>query len=116
MTLLVTMATGAVGAYCRYVVSGAIQVRSRSGFPYGTLTANLSGALLIGLVAGASDLESTLSLAAIGFLGGFTTYSTWMIETIRLGMPQLRLRAVVNLMATLIIGIGLTVAGYSLTT
>jgi CrcB protein len=72
--------------------------------------------LLIGLVAGASDLESTLSLAAIGFLGGFTTYSTWMIETIRLGMPQLRLRAVVNLMATLILGIGLTVAGYSLTT
>jgi CrcB protein len=57
-----------------------------------------------------------LSLAAIGFLGGFTTYSTWMIETIRLGMPQLRPRAIVNLMATLILGIGLTMAGYSLTT
>jgi CrcB protein len=116
MTFLVTVATGAVGAYCRYLVSGAIQSRSHSDFPLGTLSANLGGAFLIGLVTGASDLQSTSTLAAVGFLGGFTTYSTWMIETIRLGMPYLRVRAVINLMVTLILGIGLTVAGYSLTT
>jgi CrcB protein len=111
--LLETAVTGAAGAVCRYLLSGAAQNASRSGFPIGTLTVNLTGALLIGLVAGVGD-GSTWAVVALGFLGGFTTFSTWMIETIRLGMVQLRLRAVVNLTVTLTLGIGLTALGYSL--
>jgi CrcB protein len=111
--LLLAAVTGAAGAVCRYLLSGAVQSGSRSDFPIGTLTVNLTGALLIGLVAGVGD-GSTGALAALGFLGGFTTFSTWMIETIRLGMVQLRLRAVLNLAVTLTLGIGLTAVGYSL--
>ena len=46
---------------------------------------------------------------------GLTTFSTWMIETIRLGIPPLRTRALFNLTITLIAGVALTAAGYSLT-
>jgi len=115
VNILVATVAGALGAMCRYLASGTIQGRSRSDFPVGTLAVNLSGAFLIGLVAGATQLNSTASVAALGFLGGFTTFSTWMIETIRLGMPALRARAVVNLTLTLGAGIALTAAGYSLT-
>jgi CrcB protein len=53
--------TGAAGAVCRYLLAGAVQSASRSGFPIGTLTVNLTGALLIGLVAGVGDGSSSAS-------------------------------------------------------
>jgi len=115
MTFLVAVAAGAVGAACRYLVSGVVQGRSRSDFPAGTLAVNLTGAFLLGLLAGGTQLESTLAIAAIGFLGGFTTFSTWMIEIVRLGLPRVRSRAVAYLVASLVFGIVLAAAGYSLT-
>ena len=113
MILLVTLA-GAFGALVRYLLSGFVQQRD-TDLPVGTLAVNLSGAFLIGIVAGIDDLQSTIALIAVGFLGGFTTFSTWMIETIRLGIPPLRRRAVFNLTTTLIAGMALAAAGYSLT-
>lgn len=115
MTLMLATFAGAVGAVCRYLISGMVQQRTRSDFPLGTLAVNLVGALLIGLIAGADELESAATLAAFGFLGGFTTFSTWMIETIRLGLPPLRRRAAANLAFTLLAGVALAAAGYSLT-
>jgi CrcB protein len=115
VSFLITTAAGALGALSRYLVSGTIQRRSQSHFPVGTLAVNLAGALLIGLVVGATRLGSMEAIAAVGFLGGFTTFSTWMIETIRLGMPTLKCRAAINLALTLIVGVALTAAGYSLT-
>lgn len=114
MILLATLA-GAVGALVRYLLSGVVQQRIDSDLPVGTLVVNLSGALLIGIVAGTDDLQTSATLIATGFLGGFTTFSTWMIETIRLGIPPLRSRALFNLTTTLIAGIALAAAGYSLT-
>ncbi|HET7847046.1 MAG TPA: CrcB family protein [Acidimicrobiia bacterium] len=115
MNILLAIVAGGLGTVSRYLVSGTVQARSGSDFPIGTLSVNLSGAVLIGLVAGATDLQSGISVAVVGFLGGFTTFSTWMIETIRLGMPALRARAMVNLTLTLVAGVALTAAGYSLT-
>jgi CrcB protein len=115
MTLLLATFAGAVGAVCRYLLSGLVQQRARSDFPLGTLAVNLAGAFLLGLLAGSDALRSTATLAGAGFLGGFTTYSTWMIETIRLGIPPLRARAVGNLALTLLAGVALAAAGYSLT-
>jgi CrcB protein len=91
-----------------------VQQQTRSDFPLGTLAVNLAGAFLLGLLAGGDDPHSALNLAGIGFLGGFTTFSTWMIETIRLGIPPLRGRAVANLALTLLAGIMLAAFGYSL--
>lgn len=115
MTFLVTVLAGALGAVGRYLLSGAVQQRSRSDFPVGTLIVNLAGAFLLGLVAGADNLQSTATLAAAGFLGGFTTFSTWMIETIRLGIRPIRSRSLANLALALLGGVALAAAGYSLT-
>lgn len=116
MTLLVATAAGAVGSVCRYLVADWAQRRSRSGFPIGTATVNLAGALLVGVVAGSVDLEAAPGVALVGFTGGFTTFSTWMIETVRLGAaPRLGGRAAANLVLLAVLGVALTAAGFHLT-
>ena len=80
---------GALGCVTRYYVSGWTSALFGPNFPYGTLVVNILGAFLLGLVM-ESDLRSTfmsVSLRtglAIGFLGGFTTFSTFSYETFRL--------------------------------
>jgi CrcB protein len=115
VTVLITILAGGLGAVGRYLLSGFVQEHSRSDFPVGTLTVNLAGALLLGTVAGIDHLQSAMSLAAAGFLGGFTTFSTWMVETTRLAGPPIRSRAFLNLAFTLLAGIAFAAAGYSLT-
>lgn len=113
MTVVIASLAGSLGAAIRYLVSGWVQDRSRSDFPMGTLAVNAAGSLLLGILAGAGDLESNLVLAAVGFLGGFTTFSTWMVETLRLGVSSTR--ALVNLVLTLVAGVALAALGYILT-
>lgn len=79
---------GALGAVARYLVDGAVQDRTSGPFPFGTLTVNLSGSLVLGFVTAlvarglvTSDVEA---VAGIGFCGGFTTWSTVTWETVRL--------------------------------
>lgn len=109
---LVTI-TGAVGAVCRYLLSGWVQQVSRSDFPVGTLVVNLGGAFTLGLVAGAGQPESLVTVGVVGFLGGFTTFSTWMVETLRLG--PVSLTTVLNLSVTLVAGVALAALGFTLT-
>lgn len=116
MTLLITAATGSLGALCRYLLTGFVQNRVESLLPVGTATVNLIGAFSLGLVAGAGDLNASGTLALAGFLGGFTTFSTWMVETVGLGVtPRPRLRAVSNLTLTLLAGVTLAAIGFNLT-
>jgi CrcB protein len=113
MSFLALSMAGAVGAVCRYVISGWIQARHQSDFPLGTLTVNLSGSFGLGSIAGLGAIESVWALAAIGFFGGFTTFSTWTIETLglRLGSP----RAALNLISSLAGGVLGAGAGFMLT-
>ncbi|HUG09291.1 MAG TPA: CrcB family protein [Acidimicrobiia bacterium] len=112
--LVVGVFAGALGAVSRYVVSGLVQRWTRSLFPVGTMSVNLVGAFLVGFVAAVGNADSMTAVAAAGYLGGFTTFSTWMIETIRLGIPPLRWRSGLNLVLALIAGVLLAAAGYSL--
>jgi CrcB protein len=114
MTLLLASLAGAVGAVCRYAVSGWAQRASCSDFPVGTLAVNLVGSFLVGVTVGIDQLGSETSLLALGFLGGFTTFSTWMVETLRLGFPR-SFRATSSILVSLIAGVALAAAGYSLT-
>lgn len=100
---------------CRYVVSGLVQRWSRSDFPTGTVTVNLIGAFALGTAVGAG-LGSVPMATVGGFLAGFTTFSTWMVESIGIGLvPRPRTRAIVNLVGMLLAGLGLAAAGYSIT-
>lgn len=112
--LIVDTIMGALGAVVRYLLSGWAQRASRSDFPIGTLTVNLAGAFLVGTVALSGDLESVLVVASMGFLGGFTTFSTWMTETLRLG--PVSVTSVLNLFVTLIGGVAVAAIGNILAT
>lgn len=85
-TLVLVMFGGALGAGARYLLSQAAVATAGAGFPWGTLSANLIGGFLMGLLIGSpwGGQSSTLAFLAIGVLGGFTTFSSFSIETIRL--------------------------------
>ena len=80
---------GALGCLARYFVSSWIHTLAAGPLPYGTLAVNVAGSLLIGLLMG-GDLHhpvigGNLRVGlAVGFLGGFTTFSTFSYETVRL--------------------------------
>lgn len=86
MTWVLIGVMGALGSLARYGVSGIVQRRWRTTFPMGTLVVNITGAfaagLLLGIVTGRSIPDLALVAAGIGFLGGYSTFSTWMVETV----------------------------------
>jgi CrcB protein len=96
---------GGVGAIARFLLDGAVSARAGRSFPWGTLAVNLSGALVLGILAGAAVQGDALRLAGTGLLGAFTTFSTWMFESHRLGEDGELRAGVVNLLASLALGI-----------
>jgi CrcB protein len=87
VALAVALAGGA-GAVARYLVDGAVQDRTSGLFPFGTMTVNVIGSLILGLIAG-SFIHHGLSghvraVVGTGFCGGLTTWSTASWETVRL--------------------------------
>jgi fluoride exporter len=116
MTILIGAFAGSVGAVARYLLSGAIQKRTRSGLPVGTAVVNLLGALGVGMVLGIDPTPTGWLLAASGFTAGFTTFSTWMVETARLGvLPRPTARATGNLVLLSILGVACAALGYYVT-
>jgi len=80
---------GGFGAACRYLLSGLLMRGAAGGFPFGTLTVNLIGCLLIGLWAGLATRHAWLNgelrlLLVSGVLGGFTTFSAFGLESLQL--------------------------------
>jgi CrcB protein len=72
---------GGLGAVARVLVATSVSVRVPSAFPLGTFVVNISGAFLLGLVAGLGASGDAYRLAGIAVLGSYTTFSTWMLET-----------------------------------
>ncbi|HET8977701.1 MAG TPA: fluoride efflux transporter CrcB [Solirubrobacteraceae bacterium] len=106
---------GGVGAVCRFVVDGLVSERVNAGsFPWGTFVVNLSGAALLGGLAGAAISGNALLLAGTATLGSYTTLSTWMLETHRLGQGDQLVVAAANLAGSLLIGFGAAAAGHAI--
>lgn len=89
MRILLILVFGALGTICRYGLQGAIQTRSASTFPSGTLIVNLIGCFLIGGIGQYALLHLSFPpewriALTVGFLGGFTTFSSFSWETVRL--------------------------------
>ncbi|MCU0363288.1 MAG: fluoride efflux transporter CrcB [Bacteroidales bacterium] len=88
-TLLFVGSGGFLGSVARFLVSRAMQNWYPSAFPWGTFAVNVAGCLLIGLIYGFSEKSSLLTTGwkmflAVGFCGGFTTFSTFANENIAL--------------------------------
>ena len=80
---------GACGSVARYLLSKLVQDNALSNFPFGTMTVNILGCLLIGMVYGLAENNISISpalklLLTVGFCGGFTTFSTFMNESLSL--------------------------------
>lgn len=104
-TLLLVGLAGGAGAVARFVVDGAVGSGVVSEFPFGTLVVNLTGAVTLGVLVGASVHGDAYRIAGTGALGGYTTFSTWMFESQRLGEDgELRL-GIVNLIVSLLAGV-----------
>jgi fluoride exporter len=88
VTVLLVLLGGAVGAPARYLADLAVQRRHGGRFPWGTLTVNVGGCLVLGGTAGAVSAAGgpawVLTLVGTGFCGALTTFSTFGFETVRL--------------------------------
>jgi CrcB protein len=86
---MLVLVGGALGSGARYLISLWLLERFGSGFPWGTLTVNVAGSFLIGLIATLADEQTVVGPPArvflvVGVLGGFTTFSSFSLETLRL--------------------------------
>ena len=97
---------GGVGSVARFVVDGAVARRLGRAFPFGTLVINLSGALMLGLVTGLALGSNASLLAGTAAIGSYTTFSTWMFETERLSEEGESRNAGLNVMVSLVLGVG----------
>ena len=110
-TWLAVAVLGGVGAGARFLLDSLISARSRSALPLGTLAVNTSGSLLLGLLAGLAVSGDVLVLAGTATLGSYTTFSTWMLETQRLGEDARSRVAALNVALSLLIGLGAAALG-----
>ncbi len=109
MTVLVwagVAVLGGVGALLRFGVDGYVGERAASEFPWGTFVVNISGAFLLGLVAGAALHGDALLLVGTATLGSYTTFSTWMLEAHRLGEDGVLWVALANITVSVLVGVG----------
>lgn len=119
MTWLAVALGGAAGAACRYVIDFAVTARRTGAFPWGTWTVNIAGALLLGALAGAAGSSGRVPLwrvaATAGFCGAFTTFSTFMYETLQLVEQRAWWEAGWNL-ASLAAGVAAALIGWQFAT
>ncbi|MDQ3045135.1 MAG: fluoride efflux transporter CrcB [Chloroflexota bacterium] len=104
MTIVLVALGGAVGATARYTLDRAITAAAGASIPYGTLLINVSGSFAAGLAIAlltAHDTDPRWRLLLVtGFLGGYTTFSAFSVETLTLFERGQPLRAVVYLFST----------------
>jgi CrcB protein len=119
MTWMAVALGGAVGSLARHGVNVAFAHLTETTTPYATATVNVLGSLAIGVLAGltaAGKLHLTPPVRAfvfVGILGGFTTFSSFMLDTLTLGHGSERGLAVSNVLFQVVVGCIAVFAGYA---
>ena len=116
MQLLLVGLGGFAGAVARWLVDGWVSERNPTAFPFGTLVVNLTGSFLLGVLF-AWVIERNVLPAdvrapvMIGFIGAYTTFSTFMLESWRLVEDGAWALATANLVGSVVLGLVAVVAG-----
>ena len=110
---------GALGTLARYGLQGVVQVRTGGAFPYGTLVVNLTGCFFLALIGQFTLNRMVISpdwrlAIAVGFFGGYTTFSSFGWETAKMLEDGEWLRATTYVAASVVAGLLLSVAGIRL--
>lgn len=105
---------GGLGSVARFMVDRAVARRAARSFPFGTLTVNLTGAVLLGFITGLALNPHVALLAGTAFAGAYTTFSTWMFETQRLTEERQIWPAVANIVVSMVFGIAAAAAGQAI--
>jgi CrcB protein len=116
LTLLLVFVGGGAGATCRYGVGRFVGSRYGGAFPLGTFLINVSGCFALGLLSSLlamthRDQAALTALLATGFLGGYTTFSTYELEGILLYNDGSRRLALINLLGSVVAGLCAAAAG-----
>lgn len=116
--LFAIMLGGGVGSVCRYLVSTAVNRRFGGPLAWGTMAVNLLGCLLIGFLVGLVDrsiLPKEYRLILVtGFLGGFTTFSSFALESVGMFRERAICAGILNVGVNVVLGFALTLAGLAL--
>jgi fluoride exporter len=106
---------GGFGAAARFAVDGWVREKWANVLPVATLVVNVTGSLLIGLLAGGALYHGWggdwLVALTVGFCGGYTTFSTAMVETVRLAQAGQTRRAVAVVVGSLLLTVGAAALG-----
>jgi CrcB protein len=110
MEYLIIGIGGFLGANARYVVGGWITQQWGSQFPWGTFVINVTGSFLLGLLMVNLNARPLASpqyrlFFAVGFLGAYTTFSTFSYETLRLAQDQSVIAALLNITGSIVLGL-----------
>jgi fluoride exporter len=115
MTPLAWVAVAAIGgamAIARFAIDSTVAARLGGDFPLGTLAVNLSGAVVLGVLAGAALSGSAYTILAGGGVGTYTTFSTWMLESHRAGEDGDARVLWLNLVVSLVAGFAAVALGH----
>lgn len=119
MRILLLAVFGVVGTLARYGLEGVVQHRSGSSFPYGTLSVNLLGCFLLGVVGKFALNHVSISPdwrigLTVGLFGAFTTFSTFSWETIRMLEDGEWMKGTVYVATSVLLGLIVMLAGIRL--
>src|ERR1700756_3192179 len=102
---------GGTGSVLRFLVDRTVARRLSRPFPFGTLVVNISGATLLGFLGGLALNKEAALLAGTAFVGAYTTFSTWMLETQRLGEERQAWAALANIVVSVVLGVAAALFG-----
>jgi fluoride exporter len=105
------MLIGGIGSVSRFLVDRTVARRVARPFPYGTLTVNITGAALLGFLSTLALPKDVALLAGTAFVGAYTTFSTWMLETQRLSEERQMLAAFANIAVSVTLGLAAVLLG-----
>ncbi|MFD3447860.1 fluoride efflux transporter CrcB [Microbacteriaceae bacterium 4G12] len=112
MNVLYVAIGGFFGAIARFGISNWVKARYKGKFPYATFFVNIVGAFLLGLLTGAKVGHIWLLLFGTGFMGAFTTFSTFQLEAVQLYIKKDNKILLVYVTLTYIIGICFAYIGF----